>query len=225
MNGHWKTECRSCGKIVEQCRCPDPAKETRYINCCNACLTAQKQPTAPASPRHAHAQLDASDILKRIEVNVPAPAPQPGRIDVMKELRGVLHTPPQPCPECGSVEKVSEGDPSILECGNCYHAWIPSPPLDPKEVPMTAREFDAEFWTNCDPQDKYTFAEAYAAHFAANAPTAHSEEKVRKLKVIVQRFCDSLQKTHSDSWLSIDSEELRMLCREGRAALAEMEEK
>lgn len=33
---------------------------------------------------------------------------------------------------------------------------------------MTAKEFEAEFWTNQDPQDKYTFAEAYAAYVFRN---------------------------------------------------------
>jgi hypothetical protein len=42
---------------------------------------------------------------------------------------------------------------------------------------MTAKEFEAEFWTNQDPQDRYTFAEAYAEHLGANSPMSTLGEK------------------------------------------------
>ena len=30
--GHFKRECKECGRIVAQCRCPGP-KSTEYVTC------------------------------------------------------------------------------------------------------------------------------------------------------------------------------------------------
>jgi predicted amidophosphoribosyltransferase len=37
MSEHFKTLCRNCGAVVEQCRCPGP-KTVRYVEFCESCM-------------------------------------------------------------------------------------------------------------------------------------------------------------------------------------------
>jgi rRNA maturation endonuclease Nob1 len=35
--GHYKKVCRNCGRVVEQCRCPDSSKPVEYVDSCGQC--------------------------------------------------------------------------------------------------------------------------------------------------------------------------------------------
>lgn len=45
---HYITKCRGCQTVVEQCRCPSPTKEERWVKSCPACPSLETAATEPA---------------------------------------------------------------------------------------------------------------------------------------------------------------------------------
>ena len=46
MGTHFKVECKDCGTVITQCRCPSKDKETRYdlcASCTKAIIAEAKQ--------------------------------------------------------------------------------------------------------------------------------------------------------------------------------------
>lgn len=42
MSGHFIELCKDCGKVISQCRCPDPNK-TKTYSVCKECQSKQQE--------------------------------------------------------------------------------------------------------------------------------------------------------------------------------------
>jgi hypothetical protein len=81
----------------------------------------------------------------------------------------------------GTCDNYKYRHPQTKGCIN----WTPEPPSALSAAEFTAKEFEAELWTVQDPQDKYSFAEAYAANLREKLSTA--ERRIKELEKLIAK--------------------------------------
>jgi len=74
---------------------------------------------------------------------------------------------------------------------------------------MTAKEFEAEFWTDQDPQDRYSFAEAYAAHLGYESRFLGDRQQAIKDCMAIASDCEDDDKTAGAVYMEIKNRLLR----------------